>query len=207
MGLRAAMGRRVLGFLGAGLAAVALAGTTGCGNTPPPNNDAHLFFYTNNSDWSLGAFNNTTDQTVPGTVQLSPVPLGGAIQGTWGVVLNSFRNGAQWQDIQWNQEPEGAEPPGTSLVVEVRAADVDTNLVLLPFTVVTSGQSLSSFIGRFLEVRVTLNGQLIVPTETGAGSTQGQTFLTPVLSDLTVRLPAAGDIVTAIPVPTEPPTR
>jgi hypothetical protein len=201
MGLGSMFGRRGLGFVGAGLALAAVVCVGGCGTTDNGGNTVTIVYhFTDNPEWDTGAFFNTSDLAVPGTVQLNPVPFGNAIQGTWDTVLDGLQGGAQWQDIFWNQEPEGDEPPGTSIVVQVRVAENVGGLASQPFTIVTNGQALAPLLGRFLEVLVTLNGQSNINTAT-SGSTEGILFLTPVLSDLTVRLLGAFNIIEFIPFP------
>jgi streptogramin lyase len=76
-------------------------------------------------------------------------------QGTWTVVQDGGAAGTEWGKITWNKEPEGAEPPGTSIVVEARASDTEAGLGSQIYVAVDNGNSFS-LIGRFIQVRVTL---------------------------------------------------
>ena len=93
-------------------------------------------------------------------------------QGLWTVVQDSETPGFEWGRITWNNEPEGSEPPGTSIVVEARAADTEAGLGGVPFQQVMNGELFSMF-GRFIEVRSTLKA-----------SPEGDS---PVLSDIRVQ--------------------
>ncbi|MDJ0973202.1 MAG: hypothetical protein QNJ98_01915 [Planctomycetota bacterium] len=92
-------------------------------------------------------------------------------QGTWIVVLDGGVPGMPWSQIRWNEEPEAFEPAGSSIEVEVRAADDVLGLVLEPWTAATNGGPLG-LTGQFVEIRVTLK-----PASDGTS---------PVLSDLTI---------------------
>lgn len=100
------------------------------------------------------------------------VLLGAIQQGTWTIVHDSGTPGNTACKIYWNDEPEGAEPAGTSITVEARAADDVTNLPLESFVTVTYGID-PGLTGRYIEVRATLSRD--------PGVTE-----TPVLSDLTI---------------------
>lgn len=76
-------------------------------------------------------------------------------QGAWTVVQDSGVLGARWGAVTWNTEPEGSEPPGTSISVEVRAADAETDLTSGTFVPVSNGAGFS-LAGRFIQVRATL---------------------------------------------------
>jgi hypothetical protein len=76
-------------------------------------------------------------------------------QGFWTVVQDSQTPGFEWGRIIWNTEAEGAEPPGTAIVVEARSADTEAGLGGQPFQLVSNGE-LFSMSGRFIEIRVTL---------------------------------------------------
>ncbi|NIM95390.1 MAG: hypothetical protein GTO18_16970 [Anaerolineales bacterium] len=76
-------------------------------------------------------------------------------QGFWTVVQDSQIPGFNWGRIIWNTEPEGNVPEGSSIVVEVRAADTEAGLGGQPFQPILNGDLFSIF-GRFMEVRVTL---------------------------------------------------
>jgi len=96
-------------------------------------------------------------------------------QGTWRVVRDGVHAGQAWERIVWNTEPEGAVPPGASIVVEARAADTSVGLGSQSFVAVANGGPLG-LVGRFIEVRVTLKKSV------GGAS--------PVLSDIAI-IPAA----------------
>lgn len=92
--------------------------------------------------------------------------------GTWTVVQDGGSAGMPWGTVTWNTEPEGVVPPGTSIVVEARAADTEAGLPGQVFTPVSNGTEFS-LTGRFIEVRATL-------TASPSGDS-------PVLSDLTIK--------------------
>jgi len=112
-----------------------------------------------------------------------------APQGTWTVVQDGGAAGTQWGQIVWNTEARGSQPPGTEIIVEVRAADTQAGLGSQPFTVVSNGAPFS-LTGRFLEVRVTLR-----PDANGNG---------PILSDVRVCEVGGCQAESAQPTP-EPP--
>jgi hypothetical protein len=93
-------------------------------------------------------------------------------QGFWTVVQDSETPGFEWGRAIWNTESEGSEPPGTAIVVEVRAADTEAGLGGQPFVTVLNGELFSMF-GRYIEVRVTLKS-----------SPEG---VSPVLSDIRIQ--------------------
>jgi DNA-binding beta-propeller fold protein YncE len=97
-------------------------------------------------------------------------------QGNWTVVHDGGVDGGRWLAIAWNTEAcaDPAEPKGTSIVVQVRAADTSAGLLAVPYTTVANGENLSGVVGRFIQVRATLDG---VPNP----------FTTPVLCDLSIR--------------------
>ncbi|HLF75369.1 MAG TPA: hypothetical protein VI524_13525, partial [Anaerolineales bacterium] len=76
-------------------------------------------------------------------------------QGFWTVVQDSQTPGFEWGRILWNTEAQGNEPPGTAIVVEARAADMEAGLGGQTFQPIANGDLFSIF-GRFIEVRVTL---------------------------------------------------
>lgn len=90
-------------------------------------------------------------------------------QGMWTVTQDSGIAGPTWTSISWNTEPEGSEPPGTSIEVEARAAETATGLTGEAFVPVTNGAPLG-LTGQFIEVRVTLK--------------RGTSVESPVLSDV-----------------------
>jgi streptogramin lyase len=96
-----------------------------------------------------------------------------APQGTWTVVQDGGMAGTLWGTITWNTEPQGSEPPGTSITVEARAADTEAGLGSQSFIPVGNGVDFS-LVGRFIEVKATL-----VPDAVGTS---------PVLSDIRVQI-------------------
>ena len=97
-----------------------------------------------------------------------------AQHGTWTVVYDSGIDGTPWGLVTWNTVNcvTEHEPSGTSITVEVRAGDSTT----LPPTYlnVRNGELFTVVAGRFIEVKVTLNGAALP-------------YRTPVLCDLTVQ--------------------
>ncbi|UCH82945.1 MAG: T9SS type A sorting domain-containing protein [Candidatus Latescibacterota bacterium] len=94
--------------------------------------------------------------------------------GTWTVVHDSGEPGIEWGNVRWNDEPEGAEPAGTNIKVEVRAADTIVGLPSQTWVEATNGMDFSGMYGRYVEIRATLSRDTDVTD-------------TPVLSDLTIR--------------------
>ena len=92
--------------------------------------------------------------------------------GFWNVIRDGCVNGQDWGTVSWNS----LEPAGTSIKVEVRAADTQLGLTSQPFTAVTKGVSFcnSGIAGRYLEIHVSFYG---------AG---GCNAPSPILYDLTV---------------------
>lgn len=108
---------------------------------------------------------NYSDMT--GNVLLSST----APQGRWAVVQDSGQAGTRWGTARWNREAQGSVPPGSSLVVEVRAAETEAGLGGADFLEVADGAPFDVR-GRLIEARVTL-----VPAADGTS---------PVLSDLRI---------------------
>jgi len=106
------------------------------------------------------------------------VTLLSSAKGTWNVIHDSGLNAAEWHVVGWNRECPEPLPEGTELTVEVRAADVLTELTSRPFYTVPDpneypGKWFDDVDGRFLELRVRFKG-----------SCPGQPFETPKLCDL-----------------------
>ncbi len=95
-------------------------------------------------------------------------------QGLWTVICDTEADDTEGCTISWNEEPEGAEPAGTSITVEARAANAEIDLPAEVFIPVTNGTD-PGLIGRFIEVQVTLARE------------PGVSPVTPVLSDLTIQ--------------------
>jgi streptogramin lyase len=91
--------------------------------------------------------------------------------GSWTVVKDSGVNGQAWGTVSWSSQ----EPSGTSISVEVRAANSAAGLAQASFIQVGNGQSLcgGNLAGRFLETRATL-------------TRSPNSSVSPVLLDLTV---------------------
>jgi hypothetical protein len=94
-------------------------------------------------------------------------------QGIWTIVQNGGTPGVKWGTINWNTEPQGKEPAGSSIIVEVRTGDTEASLPGQPFVPVTNGGQFDQ-VGQFIEVRVTLKAN-------SAGES-------PVLSDIRVKV-------------------
>ncbi len=92
-------------------------------------------------------------------------------QGSWTITQDGGAAGTVWGKVIWNSEAHGSVPGGTSIAVEVRAADTEAALGSQSFAEVGNGAAFSA-VGRFLEVRATLK-----PNDEGAS---------PVLSDIRI---------------------
>jgi hypothetical protein len=79
-----------------------------------------------------------------------------ARQGSWSAVHDSGTAATNWGTLAWNQEPQGAAPPGTEITVYARAADTTAALASQAFVRMTNGQSFAGIQGRFIEALVTL---------------------------------------------------
>lgn len=95
-----------------------------------------------------------------------------APQGTWTVVFDTGSAGTAGCVISWNNEPQGAEPPGTSIAVEARAADNVVDLPAQAYVAVANGSD-PGLVGRHVEIRA------ILARDPGVMDT-------PVLSDLAI---------------------
>jgi streptogramin lyase len=96
----------------------------------------------------------------------------GVRQGYWTAVHDSVTSNTQWGTVTWNAEAQGSTPPGTAIIVEVRAANDPSQLAARPFVAVSNGVVFNGVVGRYVEVRATLKSQ------------DGET--SPVLSDLRI---------------------
>jgi len=99
---------------------------------------------------------------------------GGLLAGEWSVVRDGLVPGATWLKVRHNHEPEGAVPPGTSIVVEVRTADTKAELAARPWVLAVDGALPELTLGRFIELRARLR------------ITDPQVIESPVLSDICV---------------------
>ncbi len=91
-------------------------------------------------------------------------------EGTWRGVIDAGVAAATWQEISWNNEPEGMIPVGTTLEIEARVSD---DQITWTDYVMYNSDDLLGLNGRYLEVRATLG------RDTGVSDTA-------VLSDLSV---------------------
>ncbi|MDJ0520960.1 MAG: hypothetical protein QNJ90_02680 [Planctomycetota bacterium] len=92
---------------------------------------------------------NYSDMT--GAVALSST----SVQGTVTFVIDSEEDGYAWGDCTCNNEPEGATPGDSSIVMEARAADTQVGLGAETFVPVTPGTP-AGLVGRYMEIRVLL---------------------------------------------------
>ncbi len=76
-------------------------------------------------------------------------------QGYWKVTQDSGKAGNNWGKINWNSEFSGTQPDGTEIIVEARAADIETNLNNKQYLLIANGAPFL-LIGRYIDVRVTL---------------------------------------------------
>lgn len=88
--------------------------------------------------------------------------------GTWTVVLDGSSNGLPWGSINWND----LIPQGTSVQVQIRAADTVAGLPLVAYAPVNKNTALNAT-GRFIQVQARLNA-----------NTSGDS---PIVYDLTVQ--------------------
>ena len=93
--------------------------------------------------------------------------------GFWTVVYDSGESGNKWDNVNWNNEPQGSVPNGAVLSAQVRAADAQGDLQLQPYADTGNGDDLGGLMGRFIQVRMRFE-----PNDNG---------LTPVLSDLMIK--------------------
>ena len=94
-------------------------------------------------------------------------------QGIWSVVQDAG-GPFVWTSTAWNREPQGSQPPGSSITVEFRAADDPAALGGRSFIPASNGGTFAAA-GRFLEVRATLRPAVVDGVN-----------ISPVLSDLSV---------------------
>jgi len=77
-------------------------------------------------------------------------------KGEWTVTHDSGDEGATWETITHNNEPEAKVPAGTSITFQVRAANLEADLVQQPWIDVVADLPVDPTIGRFLELRARL---------------------------------------------------
>jgi streptogramin lyase len=151
-----------------------------------------------NSAQRIDPATNTVDLRVdlgPGAAPYNYSDMTGSViggitnpRGTWRSVLDSGSSGTTWEQILWNTEAEGATPDGTSIMVEVRTADMLGDLGAATWQSYASG-AFVGLLGQFAEVRATLTR-----TGTGVGA------VSPVLSDLKLTFSTADGVV-PLPAP------
>jgi MYXO-CTERM domain-containing protein len=91
--------------------------------------------------------------------------------GSWEGVYDGGVNDIPWAKVQWNTEPQAAEPAETLIKLSVRAANSQAGLGLKPYLQVVNNVAFASVAGRYVQVRSELNGP---------------GFVTPAVSDVTV---------------------
>jgi hypothetical protein len=94
--------------------------------------------------------------------------------GNWTVIQDGGADDTPWGRVTWNTEPEGSEPAGTSITVQVRVANTEAGLAAEPWLTVSNGD-VFDLVGRFIEVQALLHRD----------DPNGDS---PVLSDLTIEL-------------------
>ena len=94
--------------------------------------------------------------------------------GDWTVVYDGGADANEWNAATWNTEPEGSEPAGTAIMVEVRAADTMAGLGGETYVGASNGDPLAGIVGRYIQIRCTLE------------LTDPEAPESPVLSDLTI---------------------
>ena len=128
--------------------------------TMPGSNNAQVtigssqeFTYTTTADFNTGTLTNLS-ATTPLADQLQ-ISDPSQKQGTWEVVKDGQTAGRAWGAIIWNTEAAGIVPAGSSLTIQVRAADTQTALSSQAFVTVTNGAPIN-LTGRYLDVVATL---------------------------------------------------
>jgi len=147
-----------------------------CNNLPIPGQDpcyrlCKQNFWTLDADFDAGVLKHV-DHSAPNSDQLQLSP--GLLAGEWSIVRDGLDVGAVWTRVRHNHEPEGAVPAGTSIVVEVRAADIEAELAQQPWILAVDGALPELTLGRFIELRA----RLLI--------TDPQSETSPVLSDICV---------------------
>ncbi len=144
----------------------------------------------------IGAVDLTVSLNAPGLANAGPYnysDMTGAVvagvtapQGSWTVVFDGGQSGVIWDQISWNADV----PMGSSVTVQVRAAEVQGDLGDLEYISVENGVSFAGtgIEGRFIQMRTTLARD--------PGSQDS-----PILFDLTVN--GLGEQVCAPPMVTE----
>jgi hypothetical protein len=106
--------------------------------------------------------------------------------GTWNVIHDGGRFGADWHLVMWNRDPNGPYDPNcpndpncpydpNDLTVAVRAADLQAQLTSQAWVSVRDGERFNDVKGKFIEIRVRF-----------VGSRPGQTYFSPTVCDLSV---------------------
>ena len=76
--------------------------------------------------------------------------------GTFLRTLDGGSAGTNWDSISWNNEPEGSEPAGTSIVIEARTSDTMVGLAGELYMPITNGLTGLAKIGQFIQVKAVL---------------------------------------------------
>ncbi|SEK41370.1 Two component regulator propeller [Colwellia chukchiensis] len=92
--------------------------------------------------------------------------------GIWTVINDGGAADTAWDKIDWNNEPEGLIPAGSSITVEARSANSVADLSSQLYSAVTNGGAGLALMGQFIQVRATLR--------------PGVDDASPILSDLTI---------------------
>lgn len=111
------------------------------------NNTMRIDPTTNSVDLTVGLGAGATPYNysdMTGVVALS------SRHGSWTVIYDGGRSGIPWQQVLWTSY----EPDSTGLTVQVRAADLITDLPSETFMTIGNGDALSGIVGQFIEVRV-----------------------------------------------------
>jgi hypothetical protein len=93
--------------------------------------------------------------------------------GIWTIINDSGTAGAEWDAIDWNNEPQGNVPAGASISVEARVSNTQVGLGLATYLPVVNGGTGLGLLGQFIQVRATLR--------------PGVDDVSPILSDLSIR--------------------
>ena len=94
-----------------------------------------------------------------------------AKQGMWNMIYDSQISGTAQTTLRWNTEPSGSQPPGSSILVQVRAGGTPAELSSQRFVSVENGVPID-LKDPYLEIRTTLK--------------RGNQEKSPVLSDLSI---------------------
>ena len=76
--------------------------------------------------------------------------------GIFTVEVDGGSAGTEWDSVSWNNESEGSEPAGTSIVVETRAADSLAGLPGETYMPASNGAAGLGQMGQYLQIRVVM---------------------------------------------------